>query len=119
LHYIGPVARERLVRVTSGLAVPFDPIELLLDRAEVWPNGAAVLVPTQDDAALTALHAALGDAIDQLALAREARPFRPHVTLARRARGTRLVQGRPFNWRARSYALLESAQGYRVLCRFG
>jgi 2'-5' RNA ligase len=67
---------------------------------------------------LSDLHRALGDALERVGLPREDRTFRPHVTLARRAQGTTPAPGPAARWRVRDYALVESAQGYRVLHRF-
>jgi 2'-5' RNA ligase len=73
---------------------------------------------------LLQLHADLGHALRRLGLRTDERPYRPHVTLARRA-----VQAGPparypaFDWQVRGYALMEStgqaAQRYRVLQGYG
>jgi 2'-5' RNA ligase len=118
LHFIGPVARERLDAVTRALAVPCRRFELVLDQAAVWPNGVAVVQPSKVPPALSDLHRALGDALDRAGLPRETRTFRPHVTLARHAQGATPVPGQPARWQVKDYALVESAQGYRVLHRF-
>jgi 2'-5' RNA ligase len=54
----------------------------------------------------------------------EARPWQPHVTLARRAEGALAPDdGRALRWRVRGYVLVESRLGsnggYRVLRRYG
>jgi RNA 2',3'-cyclic 3'-phosphodiesterase len=124
LHFIGNVAREQLPRVAAGLKVDFDPFDFSLDSAEVWPNSVAVLQPQRTPHAMRELHRRLAHALQELQLPVESRPFRPHVTLARRARGAAPPAGHdPVPWQARDgYVLAESlpgGAGYQILERFG
>jgi 2'-5' RNA ligase len=113
LHFIGPVPRSRLREITQGLARSCPRFTLLLDRCELWPNRCAILCPGQVPDALAALHAALADMLRRLALPVEARAFRPHVTLARRAAGALAPeQPEPLAWPVRGYALVQSAGGH-------
>jgi 2'-5' RNA ligase len=66
-----------------------DKVELSIElcEAQLWPGGVAVMVPRAVPAALLVLHAELGAALECLSLPLELRPFRPHVTLARRGPG--------------------------------
>lgn len=120
LHFLGDVPRTRLPELVLGLAVPFAPFELTLGRSQIWPNGVAVLEPDAIPADLLRLHAELAVALQKLAIPVEARPYHPHVTLARRAQGaTPPVDGAPVRWPVRNYALMESqfapARGYRLV----
>lgn len=120
LHFLGSVPRDRLPELAAGLEVPFAPFELRLNHAEVWHGGVAVLAPDVVPEPLLALHGALGEALERLALQLEARPYRPHVTLARRAgREPGPIQGPPIRWQIDGYALIESksgdGSGYSVL----
>jgi 2'-5' RNA ligase len=124
LHFIGSVAGERLPQVTTGLRLAFEPFDFSLDRADVWPNSVAVLQPERIPHAMSGLHRGLAHALEQLALPVESRPFRPHVTLARRARGaTAPAQHDAVSWRAREgYVLAQSlpcGAGYEIVARFG
>jgi RNA 2',3'-cyclic 3'-phosphodiesterase len=85
LHFLGDVPAARIPELAQGLQVPFEPFTLEFGAAEVWPNGVAVLLPHEPPAALASLHGRLGDAVRRLGLPTEARPYRPHVTVARRA----------------------------------
>ncbi|MCX7250934.1 MAG: RNA 2',3'-cyclic phosphodiesterase [Burkholderiales bacterium] len=108
LHFLGNLPPERLVGLRAGLAVDFEPFELVLDRAELW-HGIAVLTCDAVPPALQRLHAALGQALQRLGLAPDARPYRPHLTLARSAVGAQLALEPPrIAWPVRGYALVRS-----------
>ncbi|MES2153413.1 MAG: 2'-5' RNA ligase family protein [Pseudomonadota bacterium] len=103
--------------------MPFAPFELRFGRAALWPHGVAVLEPNHAPARLLALHAALAAALSEQGVATDARPYRPHVTLARRAAGALAPEPAPLlRWRIGGYALMESTLGadgaYRVVQRY-
>lgn len=112
LHFLGNVPRVRLPELVRGIGVRFKPFELDFGHPDLWHGGIAVLVPDAVPEPLLALHGALGEALELLGLPPEARPYRPHVTLARRA-GPVLapIQGPPISWRVDGYALMESKVG--------
>ncbi len=123
LHFLGSLPRQRLAELSSGLQVAFEPFELVLDRAEIWPHGLVVLRAGSPAAALQDLHGSLGDALRSLGLIPERRRFRPHVTLARRAAGSiPPLAGAELRWQVNSYTLVESlagsAGGYLVHQRY-
>lgn len=123
LHFIGDVPAQRVPELAGALKVPFQPFELRLVRAALWRTGIAVLEPEHTPASLLRLHAALGAALASLELRVESRPFRAHVTLARRAPGARPPPGHPpVDWRVDDgYVLVRSlpgGSGYEVLQRF-
>ena len=124
LHFIGAVARERVDAIADGLAVQTGSFELAFGRPELWPGGLAVLSPLSCPDGLHSLHWRLGDALRALGLPTEARPYRPHVTFARKAAGAALRHAPPpLRWRVRSHVLVESRPGrvggYFVLRRYG
>lgn len=123
LHFIGAVPAARAAGLLSGLAVPFDAFEVVLDRPAVWPQGLAVLEPQTVPPPLAALHAVLGEVLHAADLPVAARPFIPHVTLARRAVGARpSAQAVALHWAVSGYVLVASRLGaeggYRVLARY-
>ncbi|HRF13405.1 MAG TPA: RNA 2',3'-cyclic phosphodiesterase [Candidatus Accumulibacter phosphatis] len=123
LHFIGAVERLRLETVGAGLQVTMTPFELHLTQAAIWPRGLAVLQASAIPEALKELHCRLGEALQALALPVESRPFRPHVTLARRAAGTIAPAAAPaLLWQIGSYVLVESLPGatggYRIRRRY-
>lgn len=125
LHFIGNVERTRLSslrgELRDTLRVPMAPVELDFGVPELWHHSLAVLVPLAAPPALLALQAALGERLAAAGLVLEDRPYRPHVTMARRANGVALpVGGPPIHWRATGYALMESIEGrYVVLEHYG
>lgn len=124
LHFLGNVAAARLPQLRQALELSWEGCELLLDRATVWPGGIAVLEATQVPHALARLHAELGRRLQALDLPPEARPYRPHATLARKAAGSRPPEmARPLSWRCSpGYALVRShggGRGYETLHAYG
>ena len=124
LHFIGPVDRQRLAEVSAGLQVPIEPFALTLRKAEIWPRGIAVLQAAEVPEELTRLHTHLAEALQALHLPVEARRFRPHVTLARRAAGAvPPLDTPPQHWRVGGYLLVESlpgvGNGYPTMMAFG
>lgn len=123
LHFIGNVPAARLPALVSGLRVPFEPVQLRFREGQVWPGGIAVLRPDATPDALAQLHARLAQALVALGLPVEERPFRAHVTLARKAaRATPPPASTSLQWRADGgYVLVRSLPGgggYDVVARF-
>jgi 2'-5' RNA ligase len=119
LHFIGSVPAARVAEVAAALQVPVRAFALQLDVAECWHGGLAVLRPRVVPPRLQQLHAELAAALRRLTLPVEARAFRPHVTLARRA-AQPLAPAEPLRWRIAGYVLVESLPDgrYRVLKRY-
>jgi 2'-5' RNA ligase len=112
LHFIGDVARERVPALAAALQVRFEPFELDFTAARVWPGGIAALEPAVVPQPLADLHARLGDALRGVGLSPETRPYRPHVTLARRARRAMGPQPDGIAWRVRvPHVLVQSLPG--------
>ncbi len=125
LHFLGNVPVQRLDEFSRTLAVSAEALTLDLaqGRPGVWPGGIAVL-ELAPPPGLLRLHAALGDALARLNWPVEARRYRPHVTLARRAAGAQPPAGLlpPVCWRADpGYVLVRSrpGRGYEVLQAYG
>lgn len=124
LHFLGDVPAGRLPELVDRLNVQAEPFALELARGEVWPGGIAVLRPKSVPASLRRLHAALARQLEDMALPVESRPYRAHVTLARRATGAAPpAHGAALPWPVDSgFVLVRSrpgADGYQVIARFG
>jgi RNA 2',3'-cyclic 3'-phosphodiesterase len=123
LHFIGDVARAGLPALRQALRLPRSPFSLSLARAAVWRGGIAVVEAERVPPPLHELHGALGAALRQLALPTDARPLRPHVTLARRAGPAVPPAPDPtLRWPVRGYVLVESiargAGAYEIIERY-
>jgi len=124
LHFIGALARSRLPDLARSLAaVPMASTVLRPGAAQVWPGGIAIL-GIDANARLAELHERLGDVLRSAGIALDARPFAPHVTLARKAPKALPPPAPPmFRWPVGHFVLVESIPGaaarYEVLSRFG
>ena len=112
-----------LVRLEGDVAaqVRFEPFELRWGEPAIWPGGIAVVEPLSTPVQLLRLHSALAERLGQLELPLETRPYRPHVTLARRAQGAQPpAEGPEVRWHVRDgYVLVRSAGGeYEVIERY-
>jgi 2'-5' RNA ligase len=120
LHFLAGVPGDRLPALCAALQVPFQPFLLRFSRCAAWPGGLLVAPPDEEPPALTALQADLGHALHHLGLPVETRPYRPHITLARRCAGPPPGPApAPLRWDVRAYALVWSRTreggGYEVL----
>lgn len=112
LHFLGDVERTRVPDLAAALRVPFTPFALRFVRAALWPHGIAVLEPEAVPAELLALHGLLSTVVGEFGLPLDSRPYKPHVTLARRAgSATQPADGRPTAWQVDHYALMASTLG--------
>lgn len=122
LHFLGNLPTAQLAALRA-LRARWEGCELALDRGTVWPGGIAVLEASVVPAPLQRLHADLGEELRSLGLALESRPYRPHVTLARKAFGARAPASAPLLWPAGpGYALVRTlggGRGYETLQAFG
>jgi 2'-5' RNA ligase len=110
LHFIGDVGVERLPELGEALRVPFAPFLLTLSHTTLWTHGIAVLEPERIPDSLAALHQDTREVLQRIGLPVDARTFRPHVTLARRAKGAVVErQADPVHWLVQQYALMSSA----------
>jgi RNA 2',3'-cyclic 3'-phosphodiesterase len=111
LEFLGQVPRERQPVLRAAAArVSGSPVTIEFDRVEHWRKPQVVcLVASRVPAGLAALVTQLHAELAAEGFAIETRPFRPHVTLARKVRsaaGTRLEP--PFLWRTDGFALVRS-----------
>ena len=124
LHFIGPVAPTRVAELQAALRlVPVQAFVLSTGHGQCWPHGLAVLCPDEVPPALLQLHRDLGRVLQSLDLPTDKRPFRPHLTLARRAQeAVPPVQPCALDWPVRGFALVASTgdaqRRYRVLQHF-
>jgi len=112
--------------VSAGEAVAAEPVDLTLDRFGYWPRPRVFWIgPTECPPALTNLAGDLWERMAAIGVPRETRPFRPHLTLARKAATLPEVPApSPLIWRVTRFALIESVTErhgavYTVVATFG
>ncbi len=82
--------------------------DLVLDTLGIWPESRILwLAPSDPPETLSDLEAQLWEALIERGFHGEDRIYRPHVTLARRARPIEATVA-PIAWRVRDLALVES-----------
>jgi 2'-5' RNA ligase len=116
LEFLGGVPEPRLVSVLevgAAVASSATPFELALDRLEYWQRPQvfcleASVVPEP----LVALVRSLRSALAAGGFEPEKRPFRPHLTLARKVRVPPPAEAvQSLRWAAHEYSLVESITG--------
>lgn len=125
LAFLGNVSPEALecVRAAAG-GVRAPPFELALDRVGWWRRpGILWLAPATWPPAIEGLVRDLWRAVVPCGLEAETRPFKPHVTLARRCARARPGPLDPIHWPVSDFALIESLSGqsgarYQVIERW-
>ncbi|HEY8047646.1 MAG TPA: RNA 2',3'-cyclic phosphodiesterase [Ramlibacter sp.] len=125
LHFLGEVPAERILDLKYVLQpIRAQQFELHFVRSEMWPHGVAVMRPVHSPMPLRGLHGRIGLALASIKMTPQDRPFRPHVTLARRAAGALPPPHPPdVTWAAHDgFALVQTVpggRGYEILGRFG
>jgi 2'-5' RNA ligase len=111
--FLGELTASRLALARSVAPVRVGAFDLTLDAIGVWPESRILwLAPLAPPEALAELEARLGDGLDERGFLAEERIYRPHVTLARRARPIEAAV-EPVRWRVEDLALVESLQDGR------
>ena len=114
LAFLGSVPEGRMAELVDaaravGLPEP-GAVEVRLDHLEHWA-GPRVLcaAPSEPSAAAVKLAGALEQQLSAVGFSPDIKPFRPHVTVARKVTlPSRLLQMQPVSWRFGSFALIES-----------
>ena len=115
LEFIGNVADERLPSLhAAALDARWslaEPVALRLDRLEHWPRPEVLCVTaTRTPPELSALVESLRAALASHGFEPERRPFRPHLTLARKARQPLAARPvAPLRWPVGDLVLVRSA----------
>ena len=109
LHFLGDVPTHLIGLIAAGACLPFEPFRCVLDRWQHWPGGLVVMYPSSIPPALLALHERLGGLLRGMGQPVDARPYQPHLTLARHA-GTAVppTDFEPIHWPVHGFALVAS-----------
>ena len=119
LAFLGELTAARLEAARNAPPIPVGPFELALDTVGVWPESRILwLAPSAPPEALFDLEGGLWDALATRGFHGEERVYRPHVTLARRAKPIEAAAEpvvEPVRFAVRDLALVESfPEGRRV-----
>ena len=126
LQFLGPVPAARLAAVGAAAdRVDGSPFELRITHTGHWPRPRiAWCAPGEVPGALSVLVRGLGEQLAAVGYPPEDRPYRPHVTLARKARGAPAgTLAQSIRWPVSSFVLAESLSvpeppRYRILRRW-
>ena len=127
LVFLGTVAPEQYACVLEAAGgVREDAFTLAIDHLEYWKRSRILWCgPTETPPALGRLVAQLQKRLESCAFTPEARPYRPHVTLARNSRRPpEMAVEQPVSWPVDDFALMETVAGgrdvphYRVVRRW-
>jgi 2'-5' RNA ligase len=126
LAFLGSVPETRLPEIRAvAVGLPAAPFELVFDGVEFWPKPQVlVAVCGQQPPAAAALERLLWSRLAPLGMAADPRPFRAHVTLARKVRKPAPGLGmRPVRWPVGEVSLVQSVTDpagarYEVLDRW-
>ena len=106
--FLGELTKEALEMARGAPPIPVGEFEITLDGLGVWPESKILwLAPLDPPPALGELEAQLWDGLAERGFRAEDRIYRPHVTLARRARPVQEAVA-PVRWPVRELALVES-----------
>jgi 2'-5' RNA ligase len=106
--FLGDVAPARVELARAVPPIPVGAFDLTLDAVGVWPESRILwFAPMAPPDPLGELEAALWDGLAPRGFRAEERIYRPHVTLARRARPIE-EEVAPVVWPVRDLALVES-----------
>lgn len=112
LAFLGNQPADQVTRVTEAVAgLPLPAFRLELGTPHRWRD-LLVLLPERAPAALTAFQSRLRERLEQAGLPVERRPYRPHLTLARRVSEAPPAATAPqVAWQVREWGLYRSVEG--------
>jgi RNA 2',3'-cyclic 3'-phosphodiesterase len=106
--FLGSLTEAGLTVARGVPPIAVGAFDLLLDRLGAFANGGVLWIDARSvPPALTELERLLWEELEGCGFIREARIYRPHVTLARRARPVE-AEVAPVEWRVTELALVES-----------
>ena len=126
LVFLGPVAPEQCACIEQvGDEVQIDPFMLYLDQVDYWPRPRILCLGASDlPAPLISLVQNLQSGLVGCGFEPEKKPYRPHVTLARKARQKHTFNlDSPIEWPVSEFVLAGSSTGegpprYQVMKRW-
>ena len=114
LVFLGQLSPESLdTAVQAAGSVRAEPLALRIDRAGYFPRARVLWCgPADPSFGLLGLYGQLCRTLTDRGVAIESRPYRPHITLARKVgRGSRQAWGPPVEWTSRELVLARGLEG--------
>lgn len=126
LVFLGGVDADNQTKMMQAAAnIAVQPMTLVFDRLEYWKKPAVVCLGTErGDPAVLNLVEQLTAAATQNGISVDQRPYKPHVTLLRKAKALDgEIKFEPIVWRADGFCLMESCSTphgveYRLMKRW-
>lgn len=113
IAFLGEITSAQLALARSVPPIRVGPFELRLDALGIWPESRILwFAPLSPPEALSELMTRLWNGLERQGFRAEERVYRPHMTLARRARPTDAA-ATPVRWLVEEIALVESFRGGR------
>ncbi|MEQ1740186.1 MAG: RNA 2',3'-cyclic phosphodiesterase [Methyloglobulus sp.] len=110
LLFLGNVTldKETVLRQEAAI-IPPPKLTLCFNRLSFWKKpGVLCLTSTDDNPELISLVNNLAVAAKKLEIPVDQRPYKPHVTLVKKAKASKTLGFEPVNWRSNSFCLVES-----------
>lgn len=125
LVFLGNIDQARQAAITKAAnTINIQPMRLIFNHLNFWKKPAVVcLVAEQVDPAVSNLVAQLSTSARQLGIPLDERPYKPHITLLRKAKSPVMIDFNPIHWQTDSFCLVESCSTpvgveYRVIKRW-
>ena len=125
LIFLGNVDAESEALIRQSMKnISVQPFALYFDQLALWRKPRILCLATQQyDQQLLTLVDAIKKELEQCSLIMEDRIYKPHITLARKARRLIDINVQPIEWQVQSFCLVESLSTprgvhYQVLQRW-
>lgn len=125
LAFLGPVSDETEQAIRQGVNdIVARPVKIIFDQLTLWRKGGILsLASAQQPQQLLELVDALNTVVSECGISVDSRPYKAHVTLARKVQHKPGIQIEPICWQATSFVLVESVTtavgvDYQVLERW-
>jgi len=122
LVFLGRINQDQETAITTAAAtLPIPNLRLCFDRLSFWKKPGILCLTCRDfNQEVVMLSEQLAAIAKHYAVAIDERPFKPHITLARKAKQAEVIDFEPIAWHTQAFCLVEScslAEGveYRVL----
>ncbi|MEN8259730.1 MAG: RNA 2',3'-cyclic phosphodiesterase [Pseudomonadota bacterium] len=117
LAFLGQIDAERIIDISGDMDdIHCHGFELILDRVEIWRRTQVLCItPSTPGEGVFNLVEMLIETLRRNGFKPDARPYRPHLTLARRVKTrppVREAEITPVRWSAGAFCLIESRQAW-------